>query len=171
MIHGDVLDTAVKYKLSAQKLVGKRFKLLNSIDAILTATFNLFGRKRWSLAKEVKTHPAQAERYLSFFERAAATLAHSKGCDSVICSHVHAPKLASKEIAGKEIQYLNAGDWVSNLTALEFRFGRWELYRYSPDDFPKPNSRLRVPLAKPTRFSTSTGDHELLMKIFKGEQV
>jgi hypothetical protein len=29
--------------------------------------------------------------------------------------------------------YLNSGDWVENLTALEYHRGKWELYRYEDD--------------------------------------
>jgi hypothetical protein len=29
--------------------------------------------------------------------------------------------------------YLNSGDWVENLTALEFDNGAWSIYRYSED--------------------------------------
>ncbi|MDV7398573.1 hypothetical protein RZS08_44625, partial [Arthrospira platensis SPKY1] len=29
--------------------------------------------------------------------------------------------------------YLNSGDWVENLTALEYKKNRWKLYRYDKD--------------------------------------
>ena len=29
--------------------------------------------------------------------------------------------------------YLNSGDWVENLTALEYSFKRWKIYQYSHD--------------------------------------
>jgi hypothetical protein len=29
--------------------------------------------------------------------------------------------------------YLNSGDWVENLTALEFSSGAWKIYRYADD--------------------------------------
>jgi hypothetical protein len=29
--------------------------------------------------------------------------------------------------------YLNSGDWVENLTALEYNKKRWKLYRYAED--------------------------------------
>jgi hypothetical protein len=29
------------------------------------------------------------------------------------------------------IMYLNSGDWIENLTALEYHNGQWELFRFS----------------------------------------
>ena len=29
--------------------------------------------------------------------------------------------------------YLNSGDWVESLTALEYSFKRWKIYQYSQD--------------------------------------
>jgi hypothetical protein len=31
--------------------------------------------------------------------------------------------------------YLNSGDWVENLTALEYNKGAWSLYKYHEDVF------------------------------------
>jgi len=31
--------------------------------------------------------------------------------------------------------YLNSGDWIENLTALEYNQGHWRIYRYSDDFF------------------------------------
>ncbi len=29
--------------------------------------------------------------------------------------------------------YLNSGDWIENLTALEYNHGKWTLYKYQED--------------------------------------
>ena len=31
--------------------------------------------------------------------------------------------------------YLNSGDWIENLTALEYHKARWKIYHYSEDTF------------------------------------
>jgi hypothetical protein len=31
------------------------------------------------------------------------------------------------------VQYLNSGDWIENLTALEYVNGKWTLYSYHDD--------------------------------------
>ncbi len=33
--------------------------------------------------------------------------------------------------------YLNSGDWIENLTALEYVNGNWSIYKYSDSDFEK----------------------------------
>jgi hypothetical protein len=45
-----------------------------------------------------------------------------------------------------EVMYLNSGDWVENLTALEYNHGSWRIYRYADDLFAqsiKINKRYR----------------------------
>jgi hypothetical protein len=34
-----------------------------------------------------------------------------------------------------EVMYLNSGDWIENLTSLEFNAGQWKIYRYADDVF------------------------------------
>ena len=31
--------------------------------------------------------------------------------------------------------YLNSGDWIENLTALEYHNKKWEIYTYDKNDF------------------------------------
>ena len=48
----------------------------------------------------------------------------------VVCGHIHQPEM--REIANEhgKIMYLNSGDWIENLTALEYTDGKWEIYRF-----------------------------------------
>ena len=48
------------------------------------------------------------------------------------------PNFTQPEMRGIESEeghtlYLNSGDWVENLTALEYDNGAWSIYRYSED--------------------------------------
>jgi hypothetical protein len=51
----------------------------------------------------------------------------------VICGHIHHPEM--KKVANEhgEVVYLNSGDWVENLTSLEYHQGSWRIYRYADD--------------------------------------
>lgn len=162
--HGDCLDSAVKYKLSSFRVDGFWRKLVDVYDKIGVSLLKLLGSQKWSLASEVKTNPTEALAYVEVFERAAARLAESKGCDHVICAHIHQPKIELKSIRGKVLKYLNAGDWVENMTALEYRFGKWKLYQYDADDFPRPNKRLRTPLEQPSK-GLGRLEEELMRKL------
>jgi hypothetical protein len=37
------------------------------------------------------------------------------------------------ETNGRKLTYLNSGDWIENLTSLEYHQGQWRLYRYLED--------------------------------------
>jgi UDP-2,3-diacylglucosamine pyrophosphatase LpxH len=161
--HGDRLDAVVKYKLMAERLPGFWRKLLTMADHLGGRVKQLFGRQRWSLAAEVRTNPARAKKYVQLFERAAVKLGLSKGCDHTVCAHIHQPKIEMSTAQGKVVTYLNCGDWVSNLTALEYRFGKWSLYRYDEHDFPKTNKRLRPPMDLPNK--SAHIDQELLREL------
>ena len=55
---------------------------------------------------------------------------------------MRALKKARKLIENKsgKTLYLNSGDWVENLTALEYHNKRWKLFKYSESDIPKLES-------------------------------
>ncbi len=38
--------------------------------------------------------------------------------------------------------YMNSGDWVENMTSLEFKSGQWRLYRHGLHEQPKLNEFL-----------------------------
>ena len=37
------------------------------------------------------------------------------------------------------ITYLNSGDWIENLTALEYTNGEWKIFKYSTEEFNDTN--------------------------------
>ncbi len=53
----------------------------------------------------------------------------------VICGHIHQPKKKLLETHKGKCTYLNSGDWVEHMTALEYSFKRWKIYNYSHDKF------------------------------------
>ena len=48
-----------------------------------------------------------------------------------VCGHIHQPEMRSIETAKGNIIYLNSGDWIENLTALEYNEGEWKLFRFA----------------------------------------
>jgi hypothetical protein len=36
-----------------------------------------------------------------------------------------------------QVEYLNSGDWIENLTALEYHNKQWSLYKYKAEEFVK----------------------------------
>ena len=51
---------------------------------------------------------------MSAFEKSIATETRRRGCDGVICGHIHKAEMKTVE----DIIYANDGDWVESMTAL-----------------------------------------------------
>ena len=91
------------------------------------------GRDKYSLSKRIKNSVKGAVKYINNFEAVAAELAIENDYDYVICGHIHHPKKEIIENSQGKTMYLNSGDWVENLTALEYSFKRWRIYQYNHD--------------------------------------
>ncbi|MEY5044758.1 MAG: hypothetical protein RJA19_1985, partial [Bacteroidota bacterium] len=70
----------------------------------------------------------QAVKFIRDFEQIAADLAIENGFDYVVCGHIHQPQIRRMCSENGSVVYLNSGDWVENLTALEYHEGMWRLY-------------------------------------------
>ena len=69
------------------------------------------------------------------FEETAAELAIEKKYDYVICGHIHQPQKRVIETAHGKVTYLNSGDWIENLTSLEYADNEWSIYHYNEKEF------------------------------------
>jgi hypothetical protein len=93
----------------------------------------------------VKGKVKKAVSYIDDYEMELAKMAKSKGCDGIICGHIHKPE--NRMIDG--IHYLNSGDWVETMSALAEDFeGNWELIYFNEIDFKKVSdptpTKLRI---------------------------
>ncbi len=131
--HGDVFDASVTSAKWLAKLGGKGYDLLILINRALNWGLVKLGRERYSLSKKIKNSVKGAVKYISNFEETAINLAIENGYDYVACGHIHQPKKEIRENKYGSCTYLNSGDWVENLTALEYSFKRWKLYQYNHD--------------------------------------
>ena len=81
-----------------------------------------------SISKEIKSKVKMAVSYMNDFEKQLVHVAKNKGCDGMICGHIHSP--ANKYI--ENIHYLNSGDWIESLSALTEDFeGTWKVHEFS----------------------------------------
>ena len=53
----------------------------------------------------------------------------------MICGHIHQPEIRTIENEEGKVVYLNSGDWVENMTALEYENKTWQLFHYDPKNF------------------------------------
>lgn len=138
IFHGDVFDNTTKggAKFIA-KLGGFGYDWLILLNRCINWCLKKTGRSPMSLSKKIKNSVKKAVAWIADFEQTAAELAVEKGYDYVICGHIHQP--CKKEIVtekGKVI-YLNSGDWIENLTALEYEQNNWSIYQYNETDYEK----------------------------------
>ncbi|WP_445382127.1 UDP-2,3-diacylglucosamine diphosphatase [Robiginitalea sp. IMCC43444] len=131
--HGDVFDLALPNAQWLARLGGHGYKALILLNRGVNNLLTKLGRNKISLSGRIKKSVKGAAGLISNFEKTAASMAISKRYDYVICGHIHQPKKEWVETSEGRCLYLNSGDWVENLTALEYAFKRWKLYWYNED--------------------------------------
>ncbi|MES2330564.1 MAG: UDP-2,3-diacylglucosamine diphosphatase [Bacteroidota bacterium] len=136
IFHGDVFDATTKgsAKILA-KLGGHGYDFLIVLNRMINHLLKFFGREKMSLSKKVKNGVKQAVSWIGNFEQTAAELAIEKGYDYVICGHIHQPQKRLVVTKDGKVTYLNSGDWIENLTSLEYNNGEWDIYHYDPANF------------------------------------
>ena len=136
VFHGDVFDMTTKgsAKLIA-KLGGHGYDLLILLNRFINWCLKKAGREKMSFSKKVKNSVKKAVSWISNFEQTAAELAIEKKYDYIICGHIHHPQKKIIETKKGKVTYLNSGDWIENLTALEYCNGDWSIYQFDEKDF------------------------------------
>lgn len=136
IFHGDVFDATTKgsAKMLA-KLGGHGYDMLILINSFINWGLRLMGREKMSFSKKVKNSVKKAVSWIADFEQTAAELAIEKKYDYVICGHIHQPQHRVIETKDGKVTYLNSGDWIENLTALEYVNDEWKIFHYDAKDF------------------------------------
>lgn len=131
IFHGDVFDVTTKgsAKILA-KLGGKGYDLLILINRLANWCLLKLGREKMSFSKQVKNGVKKAVSWIANFEQLAAELAIEKKYDYVICGHIHQPQKRLVTTPKGSVMYLNSGDWIENLSALEYRNNDWHIYTH-----------------------------------------
>jgi len=127
VLHGDIFD-AITSNLKWLAILGDiGYNLLLWVNKIYNNRRIRKGLPYYSLSQVVKQKVKSAVSYISNYETELVKFAHKKGCDGVICGHIHHPAITQYD----EITYLNSGDWVESLTALVENYkGKWEIINY-----------------------------------------
>lgn len=131
--HGDVFDISIQNTKWVAKLGRHGYHLLMLFNRTVNWILGKLGREKYSLSKKLKKSVKGAVHFIQNFERTVQELGIAYNYDYVICGHIHQPKKEVFENEHGKCTYLNSGDWVENLTALEYTFKRWKIYRYSAD--------------------------------------
>ncbi len=132
--HGDVFDVIMQHSKWLAKLGAISYDALILLNVLVNNISKMFGRGKVSLSKKIKDNVKSAVKYINDFEESAAKLAIQKGFDYIVCGHIHHPDdRIIKDEQGKSIRYLNSGDWIENLSALEYHKKKWKVYHYRED--------------------------------------
>jgi UDP-2,3-diacylglucosamine pyrophosphatase LpxH len=142
--HGDVFDLSMKYSKWLARLGAVGYDLLILINRWVNWFASALGYGRISLSKKIKDGVKTAVRFISDFEQIAIDLAAEKGYAYVVCGHIHQPNIRQVPLEGRKITYLNSGDWIENLTSLEYYAQKWHLYRHPEQSNQKDNPHKEV---------------------------
>ncbi len=128
VLHGDVFDTVTKNFVFLAYLGDWGYRVLLRINRLYNKWRAWRGKDYYSISQAVKARVKQAVNHVSHFEQHISELAKSRGCNGVMCGHIHT---AANRMMG-DVHYLNSGDWVESLTALvEHYDGRIELIDFA----------------------------------------
>ena len=133
VFHGDVFDSSVQHSKWIAKLGGIGYDYLIRLNNLSNWILAKMGREKYSFSKKIKNNIKKAVKFISDFEETASELAIENKFDYVICGHIHQPQKREVTTAKGICLYLNSGDWIENLTALEYNNGSWEIYYYEND--------------------------------------
>jgi UDP-2,3-diacylglucosamine pyrophosphatase LpxH len=130
--HGDVFDVTMQHSKWLARLGAIGYDTLILIN--MFANFisqKIFRKGKLSLSKRIKNSVKSAVKFINNFENTAADIGISNKYDYVICGHIHQPEIREITNHHGSIMYLNSGDWIENLTSLEYNIGVWQIYKYN----------------------------------------
>lgn len=134
IFHGDIFDVTMQHSKWLARLGAIGYDTLILLNSFVNWCLVNMGQGKMSFSKRVKAHFKDAVKFINNFEVTSADLAIEKGYQYVICGHIHQPEIKEIVTENGRVMYLNSGDWVENLTALEYVDGSWHIYRYNTQD-------------------------------------
>ncbi len=137
IFHGDVFDVTMQHSKWLAKMGAVGYDALIILNRMVNWVLIRLGRPKLSFSQKIKGRVKEAVKFINHFEQTAADLAVAKRYDYVICGHIHHAEIRNMTGEGQQGQvlYLNSGDWVESLTALEYHQGGWKIFKYCPEDF------------------------------------
>ena len=134
--HGDVFDVTMQHSKWLAKLGAVGYDTLILINRLANfISEKIFKQGKLSLSKKIKNSVKSAIKFINSFEKTAADIGISNHYDYVVCGHIHQPEMREMENEHGKIMYLNSGDWIENLTALEYVNSEWKIYRFDESEY------------------------------------
>jgi UDP-2,3-diacylglucosamine pyrophosphatase LpxH len=114
VVHGDLFDGVMRHARWLAVVGDSMYVLLLKLNRWLNTIRVKLGLPYWSMSQYLKHQVKNAVSFISDFEHAMTEEARRRGCDGVVCGHIHKAEL--RVIDG--MLYCNDGDWVESLSAL-----------------------------------------------------
>jgi UDP-2,3-diacylglucosamine pyrophosphatase LpxH len=136
--HGDLFDGVMQHARWLARLGSWIYDVLLKLNRWMNAIRRRLGMPYWSMSQYLKHQAKSAVRFIADFERVMTEEARRRGCDGVVCGHIH--KAEIRIIDG--ILYCNDGDWVETLSALvetvagDLKLVHWHERLASPVNLP-----------------------------------
>lgn len=140
IFHGDVFDLSMKHSKWLAKLGAVGYDTLIILNSLVNWFSLKLGRGKVSFSKKIKDSVKQAIKFINDFETTVAEIAIEKNYDYVVCGHIHQPAIKELKTDKGSTLYLNSGDWIENLTALEYNEGKWSMMHYK-QNFAQENTQ------------------------------
>ncbi|WP_276135260.1 UDP-2,3-diacylglucosamine diphosphatase [Polluticoccus soli] len=133
IFHGDVFDVVMQHSKWLAKLGAVGYDTLIIINSLVNFCSEKMGRGKVSLSKKIKNTVKSAVKFVNKFEATVCDIAVDNQFNYVVCGHIHHPEIRTVETEKGNVVYMNSGDWIENLTALEYHENAWSIYRYADD--------------------------------------
>ncbi len=128
--HGDIFDASIQNAKWLAKLGGWGYDMLILFNQAINWMLVRMGKEKFSLSKKIKNSVKKAVKYINDFEDVASELAVKNNYNYVVCGHIHQPQMREYTDKNGSCFYLNSGDWIENLTSLEYHEKEWKLVHY-----------------------------------------
>ncbi len=133
--HGDIFDVVIQNSKWLARIGAFGYDSLILLNSAVNNIYRFFGKGPIRLSKTIKDNVKKSKKYIGDFENSAARQGLKQGADYIICGHIHKPEMREIEVETGNIKYLNSGDWIENLTALEYNNKEWSIYHHDFNDF------------------------------------
>lgn len=125
--HGDIFDNVSTNMKWLAELGDVGYHILLFFNHFYNKYRAWRGKPYYSFSQAIKNKVKQAVSSVSQFELMLVEMARAKGCNGVICGHIHRP---DDRFVGN-VHYMNSGDWVETMSALlESEDGMWNILYY-----------------------------------------
>lgn len=135
--HGDIFDVSMQGSRWLAKLGTLGYEILILINKMVNFFLELSGRDKYMFSDKAKAATKRGVKKLHDYAVTGAEIGADNGYHVVINGHSHMPEIKEIQTDKGNVLYLNSGDWVENMTALEYNQGQWKLVWYKDLIFPE----------------------------------